>query len=286
VQHFRSERKTRPGLTPTNIEEILKSYKTVAVVGLSRSPNKISHQVAKYLQDQGYMIVVINPTADQILGKKAYKSLLDLPPETQKSLEIIDIFRPSKRVLSIIDQAIKMKEKYGKPYVVWMQLGITNGEAAEKAKKAGLIVVMNKCVMMEHGRLFGEERELEKIRAKKMQELTEKMDPAEKTSTPIKVTDANFDETIKKLSLIVIDCWAAWCGPCRMISPIIDELAREYAGEIVFGKLNVDENPETATRFNVMGVPTLLVMKDGVEVDRLVGVAPKTVIESRLKKHI
>jgi len=179
-----------------------------------------------------------------------------------------------------------MKEKYGKLYVVWMQLGIINEEAAEKAKKAGLIVVMNKCIMMEHGRLFGEDRELEKIRVEKMQELAEKMDAAGKTSTPIKVTDADFDETIKKHSLIAIDCWAAWCGPCRMISPIINELAREYAGKIVFGKLNVDENPETATRFNVMGIPTLLVMKDGVEVDRLVGVAPKMMIESRLKKHI
>ena len=198
------------------------------------------------------MIIIINPAADQILDKKIYKR----------------------------------KEKYGKLYVVWMQLGIINEEAAEKAKKAGLIVVMNKYIMMEHGRLFGEDRELEKIRAEKIQELAEKMDAAGKTSTPIKVTDANFDETIKKPSLIAIDCWAAWCGPCHMISPIINELAREYAGKIVFGKLNVDENPETATRFNVMGIPTLLIMKDGVEIDRLVGVAPKMMIESRLKKHI
>lgn len=256
------------------------------MVGLSRNPNKTSHQVAKYLQDQGYMIIAINPTADQILGEKAYKSLLDLPLETQKSLEIIDIFRPSEGVLSIVDQTVKMKERHKKLYVVWMQLGIINEEAAEKAKKAGLIVIMNKCIMMEHGQLFGEDRELEKIRAKKMQDLAEKMNPAEKTSTPIKVTDANFDETIKRLSLFVIDCWAAWCGPCRMISPIINELAREYAGEIVFGKLNVDENPETAKRFNIMGIPTLLVMKNGVEVDRLVGVAPKMMIESKLKKHI
>ena len=71
-----------------------------------------------------------------------------------------------------------------------------------------------------------------------------------------------------------------------MIAPVIEELAKEYAGEVVFGKLNVDENPETATKFNIMGIPTLLVMKNGVEVDRIVGVAPKLMIENKLKNYV
>lgn len=167
-----------------------------------------------------------------------------------------------------------------------MQLGIANQQAAEKVQKAGLTVIMNKCIMMEHGRLFGEKEdlELEKIRAKKIQEIMKKSEGKE-IAAPITVTDANFDEVVKTHPLIVIDCWAAWCGPCLMLSPIIEELAKEHAGEIVFGKLNVDENAKTATRFGIMGIPTLLIIKDGIEVDRVVGVAPKLLIENKLKKY-
>jgi len=272
----------QPGL-----EQILKKHKTVAVVGLSKNPEKDSHQVAQYLQEHGYIIIPVNPTTDRILGKKAYKSLLDIQPEKQKNIEIVDIFRPPEGVPSIVDQALQLKKQYGKPYVIWMQLGIVNQKAAEKAQKAGLTVVMNRCMMREHGHLFGKEEdsELEKIRTKKMQEMIKKT-KGEKISAPITMTDANIGEVLKKHPLIVIDCWAAWCGPCRMVAPIIDELAKEHAGEMVFGKLNVDENPETATQFNIMGIPTLLIMKDGAEVDRIVGVAPKLLIENRLKKYI
>ncbi len=104
-------------------------------------------------------------------------------------------------------------------------------------------------------------------------------------SAPIVVTDADFDQIAKRYPLIVIDCWAEWCGPCRVIAPVIEELASEHAGKIVFGKLNVDENPETAQKFGIMGIPTLLIMKDGAEVDRIVGAAPKPLIENKLKKY-
>jgi len=135
--------------------------------------------------------------------------------------------------------------------------------------------------------LFEEkDTELEKIKAKKIQEMIKQSKSSEKIATPITITDADFNDTVNKYSLIVIDCWAPWCGPCRMVAPIIEELAKEYAGEIVFGKLDVDENPETATRFSIMGVPTLLIMKNGTEADRIVGVAPKLLIQNKLKRYV
>jgi thioredoxin 1 len=82
-----------------------------------------------------------------------------------------------------------------------------------------------------------------------------------------------------------VDCWAAWCAPCRAIAPIVDELAKQYSGKVVFGKLNVDENPETTQRFGVMAIPTLLVMKDGQEVDRVVGIVPKNQLEAKVNAY-
>jgi len=273
-------------LSQADLQEILKHNKTVAVVGLSKNPAKASFQVAKYLQEAGYKIIPINPTADEILGQKAYNSLVELPPEIRKTIDVVDIFRPSEEVLPIVEQAVQLKKENGKPKVVWMQLGIENQKAAKKAKGNGLEVVMNKCIMMEHGRLFGEsDPELEKIRAKKMAEIIENA-KGSRVSVPVEVNDENFKEMVDKYPLVVIDCWAAWCGPCRMVAPIIDELAEEYAGEVVFGKLNVDENPEMAKRFNIMGIPTILIMKNGQEADRLVGAAPKLLIENKLKRYI
>jgi hypothetical protein len=136
------------------VREILTRYKTVAVVGLSRDPSKDSYQVAEYLKKHSFHIVPINPFADEVLGEKSYKSLLDMPAELQKTLEIVDIFRPSAEILPIVEQVIQLKKLFGVPYVVWMQLGIINGQAAETAKKAGLKVVMDKCMMQQHRRLF------------------------------------------------------------------------------------------------------------------------------------
>jgi predicted CoA-binding protein len=140
-------------LSQDEIKEILTTYRTVAVVGLSREPDKASYRVSAYLKAHGFRIIPVNPSADEILGEKSYKSLLDIPPEIQKTIEVVDIFRPSKDVPVIVEQAIKLKAMHGKPHVVWMQLGIVNEQAAETAKKAGLTVVMNKCMMIEHSRL-------------------------------------------------------------------------------------------------------------------------------------
>ncbi|MGB9717954.1 MAG: CoA-binding protein [Thermoproteota archaeon] len=125
---------------------------TIAIVGLSRDPNKDSYKVAEYLKKNGYRIVPINPFADKILGENCFKSLLETPENVQKTIEVVDIFRPSEEVLPIVEQAIRLKQKHGNPLFIWMQLGIVNTQAAELAEKAGLTVIMNRCMMIEHKR--------------------------------------------------------------------------------------------------------------------------------------
>ncbi len=140
-------------MSQNTIKEILRKYKVIAVVGLSKGLGKDSHRVSAYLKQHGYQIIPVNPFADEVLGEKSYPSLLDIPPEIQKTIEIVDIFRPAVDVPPIMEQAIELKQKNGKPAVVWMQLGITNEEAAEAGRRAGLIVVMDKCLMVEHRHL-------------------------------------------------------------------------------------------------------------------------------------
>lgn len=135
------------------IKEILTKYTVVAVVGLSNTLGKPSHRVAAYLQQHGFHIIPVNPTITEALGEKSYKSLLEIPPEIQKTIEVVDIFRKPEDVLPIVEQAVTLKTLFGKPFVVWMQLDIVNEEAAEVARKAGLVVVMDKCIMVEHQRL-------------------------------------------------------------------------------------------------------------------------------------
>ena len=130
------------------------------------------------------------------------------------------------------------------------------------------------------------DEDLEKIRQKKKDELLNKDGGSDNPDTPIKVSDSDFSQIIKKYSPVVIDCWAEWCGPCRMIGPIIESLAKDYAGKIVFGKLNVDENQKTAMQYNIMSIPTLLVFKDGKLVDQIVGAMPKDQLEPIIAKHI
>lgn len=126
--------------------------------------------------------------------------------------------------------------------------------------------------------------EIEEIRARRTRELMDQMSTAN-IDKPIVVSDRNFDQTVKSYPLVVVDCWAPWCAPCRAIAPVVEQLAKDYSGRVVFGKLNVDENPETQNRFGIMAIPTLLVMKKGEEVDRIVGALPKSQLESKISSY-
>lgn len=130
------------------IEKVLKENKTVAVVGLSTSPKKDSHRVAAFLQKKGYRVIPVHPKAEEILGEKAYPSLLDIP----EKVDIVNVFRPPSEVPGIMEQAIKIGAK-----AVWTQEGIVNNEAWEKGIKKGLAVIMDKCMMKEYKGHLGDE---------------------------------------------------------------------------------------------------------------------------------
>jgi predicted CoA-binding protein len=135
------------------ILNVLKNSSVIAVVGLSRNPSKDSFKVANYLKRNGYRIIPVNPFAEEILGEKSYPDLLNLPEQIKSKTEIIAVFRPSNEILPIVEQAIELKRKWGMPLVFWMQLEIINTEAAEIARRAGILVVMDKCIMREHIKL-------------------------------------------------------------------------------------------------------------------------------------
>jgi uncharacterized protein len=121
------------------------SLKNVAVIGMSKNQEKAAHYVPKYLSQNGYNIMPVNPTADQILDKKCYSSVEDIT----ETIDIVDVFRPSDQVLPVVKEAITKK-----PKVIWLQEGIHNAEAEELARKAGIQVVFNRCMLAEHQRLF------------------------------------------------------------------------------------------------------------------------------------
>ena len=136
---------------------------------------------------------------------------------------------------------------------------------------------------------MGSDDELEAIKQKKLAELQKEASTKATMSAlsePIVLTDSNFANEIKKYPLMIVDFWAPWCGPCRMISPIIEQLAREYSGRAAFGKVNVDENQRIAALFGVQSIPTLMIFKFDKVVDIMIGAMPKAQIELRLKQQL
>lgn len=125
--------------------------------------------------------------------------------------------------------------------------------------------------------------ELQNIREKKKQELEK---AAEWPAEPVEIGDATFNDFLKRYEVVVVDCWAPWCGPCRAMGPVIDALAKEMKGQIAFGKLNTDQNPQTSLRFQIEAIPTLLVFRDGDLVDRHVGARPKEDLKRRLASRL
>ena len=135
---------TLPGMND-EIHQLLERAHTIAVVGLSSNPSRPSHGVAVFLQSKGYRIIPVNPTIDEALGEKAYPSLLDVP----HPIDVVDIFRRPEFVPEVVDQAIQLQIP-----AVWMQQGIIHNEAAEKARRAGIFVVMDRCMLVEHRKRF------------------------------------------------------------------------------------------------------------------------------------
>jgi len=131
------------------------------------------------------------------------------------------------------------------------------------------------------------EEELEKIRQKKQKQLLGKSKEARASENIVTLTDSTFDTTIGNASLpILVDFWAEWCMPCRMMAPVIEELAHDYAGKALFAKINVDENPETAEHFNIVSIPFFIIFKNGCAVEQILGACGRKPLEEAIKKHL
>ena len=132
--------------------------------------------------------------------------------------------------------------------------------------------------------------EVRRINEKKFEEMrrrkTQPEEGKEAAGRPVDLTEANFNEVVKSHPVVVVDFWAPWCGPCRVVSPVLEQLASEMAGQATFAKLNVDDNPTISQQFGIQGIPTIMVFKDGEPVDGLVGAAPKQMIEARIRPYV
>ncbi len=126
----------------------------------------------------------------------------------------------------------------------------------------------------------------ELIKQKLLKKLMSQMSSIQSYDEPVTLTDDTFDDFISKNENVVVDCWAEWCYPCRVVSPIVDELAKKYRGKIAFAKLNVDENQLTAMQYGIMSIPTLLIFKNGQLVDQIVGALPKKLIEVNILRAL
>ncbi len=128
---------------------------------------------------------------------------------------------------------------------------------------------------------------IDQIREKVLHRMMNDNDTSKSVSTkPMKLTDQNFVQEVQKADLMVVDFWAEWCGPCQYVSPVIEELASDYAGKVSFGKLNVDENPMVSQKFMIRSIPTIMFFKNGKMVDAQIGAVPKQFLDQKIKKHM
>jgi len=133
------------------------------------------------------------------------------------------------------------------------------------------------------------DEELEAIKQKKLAELQKAVSVKAMMSSltaPVILTDSNFKDEIAKYPILLVDFWAPCCGPCRMVSPIIEQLAREYSGRVAFGKVNVDENQMISSSYGIQSIPTMMIFKSGKAVDTMIGALPKAQIEMKLKQQL
>jgi thioredoxin 1 len=134
------------------------------------------------------------------------------------------------------------------------------------------------------------DKELDEIMARKKSELLTNAQLSENkpssVSSPITLSDSNFEQALKENPLLVVDFWAVWCGPCRMVAPVIEQLASELAGKVVFGKLNVDENPAISRTFGIQSIPTIEIFKNGKVIDAIVGAVSKSQMQSTILKYL
>ncbi len=137
---------TKSPNTTVSPREVLRKYKTIAVVGASKNPQKDANTVLQFMKDHGYKIIPINPTADEIVGEKAYPSLMDLPSDLASKVELVDVFRPSEELPQVAQQVVDMHRKYGRPLVFWAQLGLENEEAKQILLKNQIPYIMNACL--------------------------------------------------------------------------------------------------------------------------------------------
>ena len=141
--------------------------------------------------------------------------------------------------------------------------------------------------MLIYHKLEDEElRLINEKRMKKLQQLINEKELLRNIREPLNLEDATFFQTINKFPIMLVDFWAPWCGPCRMMSPIIDQIGKDYLGKLVIGKINVDENPLIARQFSISSIPTLMLFKRGKEVNKIIGSVSRNKIDEMVKMHL